>query len=38
MSLGVSSPRTGAQIQRLIEETYRTPPKIVERLRKLSLH
>ncbi|HMI97664.1 MAG TPA: hypothetical protein VK479_14215 [Micropepsaceae bacterium] len=38
MSLGVSSPRTGAQIQHLIEETYRTPPKIVDRLRKLSLH
>ncbi len=38
MSLGVSSPHTGAQIQRLIEETYRTPPKIVDRLRKLSLH
>jgi tripartite-type tricarboxylate transporter receptor subunit TctC len=38
MSLGVSSPRTGAQIQRLIEETYRTPPQIVDRLRKLSLH
>jgi tripartite-type tricarboxylate transporter receptor subunit TctC len=38
MSLGVNSPRTGAQIQRLIEETYRTPPKIVDRLRKLSLH
>jgi tripartite-type tricarboxylate transporter receptor subunit TctC len=38
MSLGVNSPRTGAQIQRLIEETYRTPPKIVDRLRKLLLH
>ena len=38
MSLGVSSPRTGAQIQRLIEDTYHTPPKIVDRLRKLSLH
>jgi tripartite-type tricarboxylate transporter receptor subunit TctC len=38
MSLGVSSPRTGEQIQRLIEATYHTPPKIVDRLRKLSLH
>ena len=38
MSLGVSSPHSGEQIQRLIEETYRTPPKIVDRLRKLSLH
>jgi tripartite-type tricarboxylate transporter receptor subunit TctC len=38
MSLGVSSPRTGAQIQRLIDETYRTPHQIIDRLRKLSLH
>jgi tripartite-type tricarboxylate transporter receptor subunit TctC len=38
MSLGVNTPRTGEQIQQLIADTYRTPPKIVERLRKLSLH
>jgi len=37
MSLGLD-PRSGEQVQKLIEETYRTPPKIVERLRKLSLH
>jgi tripartite-type tricarboxylate transporter receptor subunit TctC len=37
LSLGVE-PRSGAQVQALIAETYRTPPKIVERLRQLSLH
>jgi tripartite-type tricarboxylate transporter receptor subunit TctC len=38
MGLGVNSPKTGAEIQKLIEETYRMPPNVVERLRKLSLH
>ena len=38
MNLGVSSPRDGDQLQKLIEETYRTPPEIVRRLRQLSLH
>jgi tripartite-type tricarboxylate transporter receptor subunit TctC len=38
MSLGVNAPRTGAQIQDLIEETYHAPPKIIDRLRKLSLN
>ena len=38
LSLGVTAPKTGAQIQALIAETYRTPPKIVARLRKLSLN
>lgn len=38
MNLGVSSPRTGEQLAKTIEEAYRTPPKIVQRLRKLSLH
>jgi tripartite-type tricarboxylate transporter receptor subunit TctC len=38
MQLGVSSPKTGAEIQTLIADTYRTPPNVVERLRKLSLH
>ena len=28
----------GDQLQKLIEETYRTPPEIVRRLRQLSLH
>jgi len=38
MSLGVNTPKTGEQIQQLISETYSTPPKTIDRLRKLSLH
>jgi tripartite-type tricarboxylate transporter receptor subunit TctC len=38
MSLGVNSAKTGEQVQQLIAETYRTPPKVIDRLRKLSLH
>jgi tripartite-type tricarboxylate transporter receptor subunit TctC len=38
MSLGVNSPRTGEQLAKTIEDAYRTPPQIVQRLRKLSLH
>jgi tripartite-type tricarboxylate transporter receptor subunit TctC len=38
MSLGVNTPKTGEQIQQLIAETYRIPPKVIDRLRKLSLH
>jgi hypothetical protein len=38
LALGVNDPRTGAQIQKLLEEAYRTPPNIVARLRTLSLH
>jgi hypothetical protein len=38
INLGVTSPRDGDQLQKLIVDTYRTPPQIVERLRQLSLH
>jgi tripartite-type tricarboxylate transporter receptor subunit TctC len=38
MGLGVNSPKLGEEIQKLILETYRMPPNVVERLRKLSLH
>jgi tripartite-type tricarboxylate transporter receptor subunit TctC len=38
MALGADNPRTGAQIQRVLDEAYRTPPNIVARLRTLSLH
>jgi tripartite-type tricarboxylate transporter receptor subunit TctC len=38
LALGVNDPRTGAQIQKLLEDAYRTPPNIVARLRTLSLH
>lgn len=38
MALGVNTPRTGEQIQQLIANAYRTPPKVIDRLRRLSLH
>jgi len=38
MALGVNLPRTGAQIQKMLDDAYRTPPNVVARLRKLSLH
>ena len=38
LSLGVENPRTGPQIQQMLDEAYRMPPNIVARLRKLSLH
>jgi tripartite-type tricarboxylate transporter receptor subunit TctC len=38
LALGVDSPRTGAQIQSVLDEAYKTPPNIVARLRTLSLH
>ena len=38
MALGVTAPRTGEQIERLIAEAYRAPAKVIERLRRLSLH
>jgi tripartite-type tricarboxylate transporter receptor subunit TctC len=38
LALGVETPRTGAQVQRLLEDAYRIPPNVVARLRRLSLH
>jgi tripartite-type tricarboxylate transporter receptor subunit TctC len=38
LALGVDNPRTGAQIQHLLEDAYKTPTAIVARLRTLSLH
>jgi tripartite-type tricarboxylate transporter receptor subunit TctC len=38
MALGVNLPRTGAQIKKMLDDAYRTPPNVVARLRKLSLH
>jgi tripartite-type tricarboxylate transporter receptor subunit TctC len=38
MSLGVTAPKTGAEVQKLIEDAYRTPAQTIARLRKLSLH
>ena len=37
LALGVD-PRTGAQVQQMLDEAYRMPPNIVARLRRLSLH
>jgi len=33
--LGADTPRTGEQIQRIVERSYRTPPHVIERLRHL---
>jgi hypothetical protein len=38
MALGVNTPKTGEQIQKLIGDAYRAPPQVISRLRKLSLH
>jgi tripartite-type tricarboxylate transporter receptor subunit TctC len=38
LALGVENPRTGPQIQQMLDEAYRMPPNIVARLRTLSLH
>lgn len=38
MSLGVSAPRTAAQVEELIAKAYATPPAIVARLHNLSLN
>ncbi len=35
MSLGVNTPRTGTQVQQVVEDAYRAPPKVIDRLRKL---
>ena len=37
LALGVD-PRTGPQIQQMLDEAYRMPPNIIARLRTLSLH
>ena len=34
-SLGADTPRTGEQIQDIIVQSYRSPPAVVERLKKL---
>ena len=36
MGLGLNAPRTGAQIQEVMERTYRSPPGVIERLRQLN--
>jgi tripartite-type tricarboxylate transporter receptor subunit TctC len=36
IGLGLNAPRTGAQIQELMERTYRSPPSVIDRLRQLN--
>jgi tripartite-type tricarboxylate transporter receptor subunit TctC len=36
MGLGLNAPRTGAQIQEVMERAYRSPPGVIERLRQLN--
>jgi tripartite-type tricarboxylate transporter receptor subunit TctC len=36
MGLGLNAPRTGAQIQEVMEHAYQSPPAVIERLRQLN--
>jgi tripartite-type tricarboxylate transporter receptor subunit TctC len=36
MGLGLNAPRTGAQIQGVMERAYQSPPAVIERLRQLN--
>jgi tripartite-type tricarboxylate transporter receptor subunit TctC len=36
MGLGLNAPRTGAQIQEVMERAYQSPPVVIERLRQLN--
>jgi tripartite-type tricarboxylate transporter receptor subunit TctC len=36
MGLGLNAPRTGAQIQEVMERAYQSPPAVIERLRQLN--
>jgi tripartite-type tricarboxylate transporter receptor subunit TctC len=36
MGLGLNAPRTGAQIQEVMERAYRSPPAVIARLRQLN--
>jgi tripartite-type tricarboxylate transporter receptor subunit TctC len=36
VGLGLNAPRTGAQIQEVMERAYRSPPAVIERLRQLN--
>ena len=37
MGLGVNAPRTGEQMQEVMERVYRSPPRVVDRLRQLNV-
>jgi hypothetical protein len=36
MGLGLNAPRTGTQIQEMMERAYQSPPGVIERLRQLN--
>ena len=36
LQLGVSKTITGEELQAIIERTYKTPPQVVDRLRKIA--
>src|SRR5215510_12181665 len=37
MGLGLNAPRTGAQIQAVMERAYQSPPRVIDRLRQLNV-
>jgi tripartite-type tricarboxylate transporter receptor subunit TctC len=37
MGLGLNAPRTGEQIQEMLERVYRSPPRVIDRLRQLNV-
>jgi tripartite-type tricarboxylate transporter receptor subunit TctC len=37
MGLGLNAPRTGEQIQEVMERAYRSPPRVIDRLRQLNV-
>ncbi len=37
MGLGVNAPRTGQQMQEIMERAYRSPPRVIDRLRQLNV-
>ena len=37
LGLGLNAPRTGAQIQAVMEHAYRSPPRVIDRLRQLNV-
>jgi tripartite-type tricarboxylate transporter receptor subunit TctC len=36
MGLGLNAPRTGEQIQEVMERAYQSPPRVIDRLRQLN--
>jgi hypothetical protein len=36
VGLGLNAPRSGEQIQEVVERAYQSPPRVIERLRQLN--